>query len=253
MADDSGTRIAVQRMQAQPSNQDAFAYRKYPKRRRQASQEPDSGTTVLDAPNAGARVSPPATFATWRTTESPGNTPRSLPCLNCGRRINSQENAAMELFYEWPEETADGNNEKPGTKGNRPADIGTGIAADALIRGVPDGTFTELSDQLQRKFTSAGLGGERGLRSLTEAESFYQNSIPYPIRNLGEGPVRDYLKNKDASHITSVHNAPSALLTPKNLLWEQKAVNRARGSDDMTGPAQIRTQATNAFDASRIS
>lgn len=181
---------------------------------------------------------------------STGKTPRSLPCARCGRRIGAGEKAGVDRYYEWPEavdETAGGQAAA--------AVIGAATAVagvDTLIRGVPNGSFSNLSDGLQQKLVNAGLGGERGVRTLAEAQGFYQDSIPYPIRNLGEGATRQFLDGKDASHIQSAQNAPHLADHSGNLLWENSGLNRARGTENMTGREQWQANASNAFDASTI-
>ena len=180
-------------------------------------------------------------------------TPRTLPCARCGRRIGAQENAPIELFYEWPEETE--LNEHTNLRTSKTASITTASAAtsiETLIRGIPDGSFSNVSDQLQRKFISAGLGGDRGFRSAADAQALYQNSVPYSVRNLGETAVREFLNGKDASHIQSVHNSPSLAQDPNNIIWELHKINNARGAANMTGLDQFRANATNAFNASTI-
>ena len=186
-----------------------------------------------------------------------GNTPRSLPCARCGRRIGSGEKACVDIYYEWPEAIAE-------TASNRStaATIGTATAAagiDTWIRGVPSGSFDSLSDGLQKKFKDAGLGGERGApRNLAEAQDFYQDSIPYPIRNLyssrppGESTIDRYLDGKEASHILPAKEFPHLAARNDNLIWEKAAINRARQAENMTGQEQLYAHATNAFDASKI-
>lgn len=177
-------------------------------------------------------------------------TPRSLPCARCGRRIGAGEKAGVDRYYEWPEaveETAGGKSAA--------SVIGAVTAAagvDTLIRGVPNGSFGNLSDSLQQKLVNAGLGGERGVRTLAEAQGFYQDSVPYPVRNLGEGATRQFLDGKDASHIQSAQNAPQLADHSGNLLWENSGLNRARGAENMTGREQWQANASNAFDASTI-
>ena len=181
---------------------------------------------------------------------SVGKTPRSLPCARCGRRIGAGEKAGVDVYYEWPEGTESGL-----TGGRLSAVVGAAAAAagvDALIRGVPNGSFANLSDSLQSKFASAGLGGERGVRSVTEAQSFYHDSVPYSVRNLGEDAVRRFLDGKDASHIQSAHNAPHLAASNDNIIWESSGLNRPRGTVDMTGAEQLRAGATNAFDAMQV-
>ena len=179
-----------------------------------------------------------------------GQTPRSLPCARCGLRIGAGEKAGVDIYYEWPEAIAE-------TASNRStaATIGTSAAAagiDTWIRGVPSGSFKDLSNSFQNKLRVAGLGGERGARTLAEAQNFYHDSIPYPIRNLGEPAIRQYLDGKHASHIQSFHNAPHLAKESSNSLWENARYNLARGDENMTGGEQLRAHATNAFDASNI-
>ena len=175
-------------------------------------------------------------------------TPRSLPCARCGRRIGSGENACVDIYYEWPEAIAE-------TASNKSATIGTATTAagiDTLIRGVPSGSFDSLSKDLQNKFKYAGLGGDRGARTLAETQDFYHDSIPYPIRNLGEPAIDSYLDGKHASHIRSVKNSPHLAASNDNLIWEKADINLDRGAQNMTEQGQLRAHATNAFDATNI-
>ena len=90
---------------------------------------------------------------------SSAKTPRSLPCARCGRRIGAGERAAVEVYYEWPENTAREH------AGNRPSPVWASVAAtgiDLLARGVPSGSFSDLTASLQAKLQYAGLGGETG-------------------------------------------------------------------------------------------
>ena len=99
---------------------------------------------------------------------------------------------------------------------------------------------------------NAGLGGERGFRMSAEAQAFYHDSIPYPVRNLGEDAVRQFTAGKSASHIESVRNAPELVKANDNIVWENGTINQHRMSENMTGWAEFRAHATNAFDASTI-
>ena len=179
-----------------------------------------------------------------------GTTPRSLPCARCGLRIGSGEKARVDIYYEWPEAITE-------TASNRStvSDIGTATTAagiDMLIRGVPSGSFDSLSDSLQDKFRNAGLGGERGVRTLAEAQNFYHDSSPYSIRNLGTSAIDRYLEDKHASHIQSVHNAPHLAKESSNILWENSRDNLSRQAENMTWLDQLEVHRTNAFDASNI-
>ena len=179
-----------------------------------------------------------------------GKTPRSLPCARCGRRIGAGEKAGVDIYYDWPSETAD----EPSSTLSRASIAGLAAAAQVgtIIRGVPDGSFVNLSNGLQRKFMDAGLRPEHGIRSAAEAQSLYQESVPWIVRNYGEDAVRQFLHGKDLSHIKSVYNSPQLATDTGNSLWENSAVNRARGATDMTGWGQITARSSNAFDAAGI-
>ena len=178
-----------------------------------------------------------------------GATPRSLPCARCGRRIGAGEDAGVETYYDWPRAAS-------GESGGEVAEalgINAGaVGADILIRGIPDNSFSDLSQSLQRKFATAGLGGDRGVRSMVDAQGFYQESIPYPIRNLGGDAVHRWLEGKDASHVQSVQNSPELKNVNSNLVWEGSAINKTRGAENMTGMELLRANASNTFDASAV-
>ncbi len=181
---------------------------------------------------------------------STGKTPRSLPCARCGRRIGAGEKAGVDVYYEWPEGTESGL-----TGGRLSSVVGVATSAagvDTLIRGVPDGSFANLSDSLQSKLVAAGLGGERGTRSVAEAQNFYHDSVPYSVRNLGEDAVGRFLDGKDASHIQSAYNAPHLAASNDNIIWEGSSLNRARGAENMTSVERFEAHTTNAFDATQI-
>ncbi len=187
-----------------------------------------------------------------------GKTPRSLPCARCGRRMEAGEKAAVEIYYEWPEAAEDGKSSagKWSAVGETTAAVGLDIDTSSrnfnpLVRGVPDGSFGNLSEGLQRKFMDAGL--RDSTRTFAQAQSFYQDSIPYPVRNLGEKAVWRYVDGKDASHIQSAHNAPHLAASNDNIIWENSGINQGRGAENMTGSEHLRAQATNAFDTPKIS
>ena len=179
-----------------------------------------------------------------------GKTPRSLPCARCGRRIGAGEKAGVEIYYDWPSETSDGHSgalTKSGVAG-----LAAAAQAGTIIRGIPDGSFANLTDDLQRKFMDAGLRPEHGIRTAAEAQALYQESVPSFVRNYGEDAVSRFLQGKDASHINSLHGSPHLATDNGNILWENSGINRARGAGDMTSWEQFTAQTSNAFDASQI-
>lgn len=179
-----------------------------------------------------------------------GKTPRSLPCARCGRRIGSGEKACVDIYYEWPSETEDSRSgilTKAGVAG-----LATASQVGTIIRGIPDGSFANLIDSLQRKFMDAGLRPEHGIRTIAEAQALYQESVPALVRNYGEDAVKTFLQNKDASHIQSIHNAPHSATESGNILWENSSINRARGAADMRVWEQFTATTSNAFDTAQI-
>ena len=192
---------------------------------------------------------------------STSQTPRSLPCARCGQRIGAGEKAAVDTYYEWPGEAEDGLGKGLTSAGATTiGTVTTAAGVDTLIRGVPSGSFADLSDSLQQKFQRAG-----GIdyRTAPEAQSFYQDSIPHSVRNLGGDAVKKFLgldeegkyiqgTSKDASHIQAKANAPHLEASDHNLLWENSDINQARGAENMGGLEQFRAHATNVFDASTI-
>ena len=180
-----------------------------------------------------------------------GVTPRSLPCAHCGRRIGAREKASVDTYYEWPGQSEDSNAQPLPPQQSAELAAAT-TQAGLIIRGLPNGSFDNLSSTLQRKFMDAGLRPEHGIRTAAEAQSLYQQTVPAFVRHFGPDALSDYLRGKDASHIRSVANAPHLANVPSNITWESSAINRARGAADMTQWSQFTNQASNAFDASRI-
>ncbi len=110
-------------------------------------------------------------------------------------------------------------------------------------------SFAELPQTLKAKMVLAGLGGEKGFRSVSAAESFYESSIPDVVKNFGEEAVVDFWEGKHASHIKSVHNDPSLAMRDSNIVWEAAEKNQVRGSSDMTGSELADANIANLVDA----
>lgn len=105
--------------------------------------------------------------------------------------------------------------------------------------------FDELSPDLILKLRRAGLGNGRGFRTHAEAEQLFVESIPASVRNSGEKVVWQFLKNKQASHIESVVNAPGKAKNPGNIKWESGKSNQMRGSRNMNGVEKASINAKN--------
>lgn len=125
--------------------------------------------------------------------------------------------------------------------------------AKALNSVIDNVSYADLGSKLQTKFKAAGLGGDRGARTVAESQSFFDSSVPDAVKMLGEDAVNEFLADKHASHIRSFENAPELVKADSNLLWENGSANLARGSENMTGFEQLQVNLSNGFDAFRIS
>ena len=158
----------------------------------------------------------------------------------------------METYYDWPDALEDraGLTSRTASSTSAARTVGLAAGLEVLVRGMPPGSFADLSDSLQQKFATAGLGGNRG--SWADPQAIYRDTIPFPIRNLGVDPRR-YTDGKDLSHRVSVSNAPEFARDPGNIAgWENSSLNRERGVETMTGTEEFRLDVSNAFRASGI-
>ena len=131
----------------------------------------------------------------------------------------------------------------------RSASAEVSAIAQTLESVVSNVSYADLTSSLRVKFKVAGLGGERGLRTAVEAQSFYDASVPDAVKMLGEDAVREFLNGKDASHIRSFENAPELVKADSNFVWEAASANRARGAADMTGWEQIQINLGTGFES----
>ena len=134
---------------------------------------------------------------------------------------------------------------------NTPGKVSGGFAALNTPAPKP-ASFGSLSSRLKQKFRLAGLGNGRGSHTAYEAEMFFRHSVPSPVRNMGAEAVGDFLKDKHASHIESVANAPGKAKIMGNMVWESRKRNWSRGPRNMTGVDRLRAHAKNRVDAARL-
>ncbi|MDE0137588.1 MAG: hypothetical protein OXM57_08545 [bacterium] len=118
----------------------------------------------------------------------------------------------------------------------------------SLQAAVP--TFNDLSPLLKTKLALAGMHG--AWRPVHLASSFYESSIPFPIRNLGEDAVLAFIDGKHASHIKAVSNMPGRMMDNANIVWEAARDNLARGNADMTPLELAKANTLNALHATGI-
>ena len=117
-----------------------------------------------------------------------------------------------------------------------------------LQQAVP--TFNDLPTAMKVKFAAAGMHG--AWRPLDVANTFYESSIPFPIRNLGKDAVLAFVDGKHASHIEAVVNAPGRMMDAANIVWENARDNLARGGADMTPLELAKANTLNALHATGI-
>lgn len=159
-------------------------------------------------------------------------------CLDCGTAVVEGEYVFHDYFY--VRRSDDGRADS--------LEMSQGLAALLKSKQDTPASFTRFGN----KFIRAGLGNGRGSRSLPAAEEFYRASVPGPVRNLGEGAVKQFTEGKHASHIQSVANAPGKAKSSQNIIWELAKGNLERGSRDMTRKELFGIQAKNAVHASGI-
>ena len=117
-----------------------------------------------------------------------------------------------------------------------------------LEEAVP--SFSDLPTAMKAKFAAAGMHG--AWRPLDVASTFYESSIPFPVRNLGKDAVVAFLDGKHAGHIEAFVNAPGRVMDAANIVWERASDNLARGAADMTPLELAKANALNALDATGI-
>ena len=93
-------------------------------------------------------------------------------------------------------------------------------------------------------------GMRDGRRSQELAEEFCMRHVPRSVRERGRGAVERFLARKDASHIVSHRNGGSS--HPRNLVLEDRSLNRARQGRDMTRTEVRDANRANRADARRI-
>ena len=181
----------------------------------------------------------------WYTVRK--TTEESVRCGHCDRTIPEGTRTVAQKIYVWPEAET-----KSGADGS-PSPIGSAVAgaADGAAKS-RSGGWHNLGNVTKQKFKTAGLGRSRGIRSVSEAQHFYETSIPRIVRNGGEGAVKEFLKGKQASHLKSVANAPNQAKAASNVIWENTNKNAARGGRNMSAnelsaaKSALRSSAINA-------
>ena len=129
---------------------------------------------------------------------------------------------------------------------------GEGLTAGLNTPAPKPASFDGLGAKMRQKFSWAGLGNGRGARTPHEAEQFFRDSVPGPVRNMGPKAVEEFVKGKDASHIESVANAPGKAKSAGNIVWEVSGRNLRRGSRNMSRPDRLLLRVKNGVDAAGI-
>lgn len=188
-------------------------------------------------------------------------TPRSLPCARCGIRIGAGESSCADVYYEWPEASDQSRNQ---TAVDRILQFsGSSMVTASQYSAKLDHRISledyriELAaspkqyDPLIAKFHKAGLR-EPPQRTASEANELFDDTIPFPVRNLGRDAVEEFIHGKELSHIRSIRNHPELARDNRNLIWENSADNRSRGPDDMTRAEVSRIQEAESLHTTSI-
>ena len=198
---------------------------------------------LSDTSTSNATSADQAPFATNSTL--PGRR-RSRP-----RRKPSAYGAATR--YPWASVCSESTSSNGVEGGERRARKGS--PEGSRLRGglMPDQSpTTSCPLDLKLRFRRAGLGNGRGARTTPEAEQLFLRSVPRWVRSSGERAVKAFLKDKHASHIESVANAPGKAKIMGNMVWESRKRNWSRGPRNMTGVDRLRAHAKNGVHAARL-
>lgn len=155
-------------------------------------------------------------YQLYASRQDPFTAQVNADCDRCGHSIHAGEDVLRDSFFRWDMTRDAGDN------GVASGGLAGTVRAHKSVTPTP---FKALPYWLKEKFRTAGLGNGRGYRTLAEAEQLYLRTVPRPARNSGWKGVADFLKDKDASHIESVVNAPSKANMPENFLWESSLRN----------------------------
>ena len=110
----------------------------------------------------------------------------------------------------------------------------------------------DISNFTPEKLNHLRRGGIRNGAGRTSAEMQQMLDKVPPSQRAGvDGQsaaknVKNYLSDKDASHIKSHNRGGSG--HPDNIKWENKSINRARGDRNMTRSEQTKLNVTAQFD-----
>ena len=189
---------------------------------------------------------PKSCYQVFAAQLKPEQAKQESVCLFCGHLVLEGEELLQDFFY-----VRDDRRRYDGIENNRgPAALLAALAKGQQVKLAP--FLSHLSGPMQNKFRIAGLGRGRGVRGPAAAQEFYRSSVPGPVRNMGEGPVRQFTNGKQASHIRSVANAPSQARNSANIIWESARANTARGSRNMTRLEVVGARTANAAHAAGV-
>ena len=111
-------------------------------------------------------------------------------------------------------------------------------AASTAAKRNPQRLIAWRTHSLNWRIAQAGHTGR-----LTTAQ--VRSLIPLGVRAGDPKSIVRYLNTHDLSHVKSVRNRPDLAASPKNLMFEPRAANRARGARDMTAVERARALGSN--------
>ncbi len=188
-------------------------------------------------------------FVSYASRQSPTEAHEDGACAYCQHGIQVGQPVFEETILVVEEEAATDATKVMDIR-DVAGKVGTSFVGVRRLGTLTAGRFSGLTLQLKHKFMSAGLGGGRGTRTLSQAQQMYQATVPRFVRNLGK--TKEFIKGKDASHIESVANAPHKAKSATNIIWESTKANVKRGSQNMNRLERLAVNAKNGASASKI-
>ena len=173
-------------------------------------------------------------YQLYASRQDPFTAQANGKCDWCGHSIHAGQDVLRDSFLIW--------NTTEDTGDNEVASGGlAGMASPPKYQGpIP---FKDLPIKDQNWAQTAGLGNGRGYRTPAEAEYFFNNKVPYPVRVLKD--VREYRAGKHASHIEPVAKAPGKAKISSNIVLESPQWNLKRSAANMKPWEKVRAHTMN--------
>jgi len=148
--------------------------------------------------------------------------------IELAARSQTELRAQFERNYQLAAEWFERNSGDVKARSQAAAQQATRLAAGISnkFREIP---FEHLPSEIANKFYQGGM--RNGVRTSNEAARIYEQ-VPESVRRSGRDTIKQFLHDKDWSHIRAYANGGSN--NASNGIWEHFQNNRSRGGRDMT-------------------